>query len=223
MQLDGPRLEPRNGKAKSLVLLLHGVAAQGANLLDLAHALQTYLPDTLLLAPDAPFPYDDGPVGFQWFSLQDRMPDVLLAGLQEAAALLNGFADQLLSHLSLPPEGLAFVGFSQGAALALFAGLRHSPTIAGAVSFCGALPDTPALQDDIPSKPPLLLIEGEADEVVPFEAQARTGSWLEAVGLDVETVVRPDLGHAIDAEGIARAGAFLQRVLANGRPSQASV
>lgn len=213
MQLDGPRLEPQNGKAKSIVLLLHGVAAQGANLLDLAYALQTYLPDTLLLAPDAPLPYDDGPMGFQWFSLQDRTPDILLAGLREATALLNGFADQLLSHLSLPPERLAFVGFSQGAALALFAGLCHSPTIAGTVSFCGALPDTPALQDDILGKPPLLLIEGEADEVVPFEAQARTGTWLEAAGLDVETVLRPTLGHAIDAEGIARAGTFLQRVL----------
>ncbi|HTV33069.1 MAG TPA: dienelactone hydrolase family protein [Methylocella sp.] len=237
IELDGSRLVPANGKAKSLVLLLHGVGAKGADLLDLAHALQSYLPESLLVAPNAPFPFDGAsmrlqwllakfaracagalfearPPRLQWFSLRDRTPDVRLANLREAAHILNIYADRLLSSLGLPPEKLAYVGFSQGGHVALYASLRHSAPIAGAVSFCGALPDTPALEKDILGKPPILLIQGETDDVVPYRAQVRTGALLEAAGVSVEAVVRPGLGHAIDPKGIALAGTFLRRVLA---------
>ena len=131
MHWNGPRLAPLSGgKPNSIVVLLHGVAANGRDLLFLAHAWRDLLPDTEFIAPDAPFACDYAPAGRQWFSLQDRTPEKLLAGLRDAAAILDRFFDELLASRGLDDSRLALAGFSQGAATALYAGLhsrRRSP------------------------------------------------------------------------------------------------
>ena len=126
MQWNGPRLAPfSGGKPNSIVVLLHGVAANGRDLLFLAHAWRELLPDTEFIAPDAPFACDYAPAGRQWFSLHDRTPEKLLAGLRDAAAILDGFFDELLVSRRLDDSRLALAGFSQGAATALYAGLHR--------------------------------------------------------------------------------------------------
>jgi len=141
MQLDGPGLAPLSGgKTAQLVVLLHGVAANGNDLLYLARAWQKLLPEAEFIAPHAPFPCDYAPEGWQWFSLQDRAPEKLLAGLRNAAAILDNFFDELLASRGLDESQLALAGFSQGAATALYAGLHRQKQIAGIVAFSGALP-----------------------------------------------------------------------------------
>lgn len=217
MQLDGPRLSPLSGgKTVHLVVLLHGVAANGNDLLFLARAWRTLLPEAEFIAPDGPFPCDYAPEGRQWFGLQDRAPDKLLAGLRAASAILDRFLDELLASRGLDDASLALAGFSQGAATALYASLARPKQIAGAVAFSGALPATPHLQSDIRGKPPVLLVHGEADDVVPFQAMANAKAVLDALGVPVKAVARPGLGHAIDGAGIAIAGDFLRNVLATG-------
>jgi phospholipase/carboxylesterase len=217
MQLDGPRLSPLSGgKTVHLVVLLHGVAANGNDLLFLARAWRTLLPEAEFIAPDGPFPCDYVPEGRQWFGLQDRAPDKLLAGLRDASAILDRFFDELLASRGLDDASLALAGFSQGAATALYASLARRKQIAGAVAFSGALPATPHLQSDIRSKPPVLLVHGESDDVVPFQAMANAKAVLDALGVPVKAVARPGLGHAIDGAGIAIAGDFLRDVLATG-------
>jgi phospholipase/carboxylesterase len=221
MQLDGPRLAPlAGGKANYLVILLHGVAANGNDLLFLARAWQKLLPEAEFLAPDAPFPCDYAPEGRQWFSLQDRSPEKLLAGLREAGAILDGFFDELLVSRGLSESRLALAGFSQGAATALFAALHRQKQIAGVAAFSGALPGAAYLRGEIASKPPILLVHGEADAVVPFQAMANAKAVLEAAGVSVKAVARPGLGHAIDEAGIALAGEFLCNVLAVGQAAE---
>ncbi len=218
MQLDGPRLLPRSGgKPDSLVILLHGVAANGNDLLFLAQAWQAYLPHTEFIAPDAPFPCDYAPFGRQWFSLQDRAPEKLLAGLRDAAKILDRFFDELLASRGLDDSRLTLAGFSQGAAAALFTGLHRQKQIAGIAAFSGALPGTAHLQSEIVSRPPVLLVHGETDNVVPFQSMGQAKTALEAFGVPVKAAARPGLGHAIDATGIALAGNFLRDVLAAGR------
>ncbi|MGH6846044.1 MAG: alpha/beta hydrolase [Methylocella sp.] len=214
MQLDGPGLAPLSGgKAAYLVILLHGVGANGNDLLYLARAWRNILPTAEFIAPNAPFPYDGAPETRQWFSLQDRAPEKLLAGLREADAILDRFFNELLASRQLGDARLALAGFSQGAAMALYSGLRRQTQIAGIVAFSGALPGGEGLRSDIRSKPPVLLVHGEADDVVPFRSLANTKATLEAAGVPVTAEVRPGLDHAIDDAGIALAADFLRDVL----------
>lgn len=156
-----------------------GVAAYGYDLLDLAHAWRERLPEAEFIAPNAPFPYDYAPEGRQWFSLADRAPEKLLAGLREAGAILDRFFDELLARRGLDNSCLALVGFSQGAATALYAGLHRQKRIAGVAAFSGALSGAAHLLGEIASKPPVLLVHGEEDNVVSFhdqcEDRARSG------------------------------------------------
>ena len=214
MQLDGPGLAPLSGgKAAYLVVLLHGVGANGNDLISLARAWRTILPETEFIAPNAPFPCDYAPGARQWFSLADRAPEKLLAGLREAAKILDRFFDELLASRQLGDARLALAGFSQGAATALYAGLRRQTQIAGIVAFSGALPGGEGMRSDIRSKPPVLLVHGEVDDVVPFESMANAQAVLEAAGVPVTGAARPGLGHAIDDAGIALGGDFLRYVL----------
>lgn len=145
--------------------------------------------------------------------MADRAPEKLLAGLREAGAILDRFFDELLASRQLGDSRLALAGFSQGAATALYAGLRRQTQIAGIVAFSGALPATEGLDRDILSKPPVLLVHGEVDDVVPFRSMANTKAVLEAAGVPVTAVARPGVGHEIDDVGIALGGEFLRDVL----------
>ena len=214
MQLDGPGLAPLSGgKAAYLVVLLHGVAANGNDLISLGSAWRKILPNAEFIAPNAPFPSEYAPEARQWFSLADRAPEKLLAGLREAGAILGRFFDELLASRQLGDARLALAGFSQGAATALYAGVRWEPQIAGIVAFSGALPDVEGLQSEIRSKPPVLLVHGVADDVVLFQSMANAKATLEASGVPVTAAGRPGLGHAIDDTGVALGGEFLCDVL----------
>ena len=218
IQLDGPGCAPLSGgKAAYLVVLLHGVGANGNDLISLARTWRKILPKAEFVVPNAPFPCDYAPEARQWFSLADRAPEKLLAGLREAATILDRFFDELLASRQLDDARLALAGFSQGAATALYAGLRRQTQIAGIVAFSGALPDGEGLRSDIRSKPPVLLVHGEADDAVPFQSMANAKAALEAAGVPVTAVARPGLGHAIDDAGIALAGDFLRDVLVAGQ------
>ncbi|WP_029007231.1 alpha/beta hydrolase [Azospirillum halopraeferens] len=213
-RLSGPAVAPvAGGPARSLVVMLHGVGADGTDLIDLATYLSPALPHTAFVAPDAPFPCDLAPYGRQWFSLQDRSPPALSIGARAAAPILNAYIDEQLALHGLGPDRLALLGFSQGCMMALHVAPRRTPAIAGVVGYSGALADTGDLAHEVAARPPVLLVHGDWDDVVSVEALPRAAAALKAAGLPVEAHVRPDLGHSIDAEGLALGRDFLSRVL----------
>lgn len=210
-QLTGPSaIYPKGATPKRLIVLLHGLGADGNDLFGLVPALAPALPDTAFASPDAPFPCDMAPYGRQWFSLQTRTPEAILAGVRESAGILNGFLDDALARLGLDDGKLALIGFSQGTMMSLYVGPRRAKQMAGIVGFSGRLVGDAA---EFRSKPPILLIHGDADQVVPPDSLPLAVKALEKAGVPVEAVTRPGLGHGIDEEGLTRARDFLVKVL----------
>jgi phospholipase/carboxylesterase len=213
--LTGLRWGPASkGTARQLVMLCHGVGADSHDLIDLAPTWSHALPDALFVAPDAPEPYDGAPTGRQWFSLQGHTPAVLDAGARRAALPLLAYVDAELSRAGLPPDAVALMGFSQGAMMALHAGLRRPVPPRGILAYSGALLDTPELAAECAGRPPVLLVHGEQDEVVPFSRAGAAKAALIRLGIPLQTLWCPTLGHGIDDAGLSAGALFLQRLFA---------
>ncbi|MGK7862449.1 alpha/beta hydrolase [Falsiroseomonas sp. E2-1-a4] len=212
--LDGPRWGPAVGRdARRLVLLLHGVGADGFDLIDLAPGWGKAVPDALFIAPHGPEPCDLAPYGRQWFSLQDRSEAMMQTGVDAAATGLAAAIGAMLREMGLTHRDLALVGFSQGAMTALHLGLRHPPGCAAIVAYAGALLVPDSLPAPPATAPAILLVHGEADEVVPAEASRIAERALTRAAYGVESTFRPGLGHGIDEVGISLGALALQRAL----------
>jgi phospholipase/carboxylesterase len=213
-QLSGPTHGPVSGGApKQIVVLAHGLGADGNDLIGLAPYFARALPDAVFVSPNAPFACDMAPFGFQWFSFQDRTPEAVVTGVRAAWPILDAYIDHMLAAHRLPSDKLALVGFSQGTMMSLFTAPRRARPIAGVVGYSGRLIDASSLAAEIKSKPPVVLVNGDRDDLIPVESQAEAVIALTAVGIPVEAHVRPGLPHAIDAEGIDIGTEFLARVL----------
>ena len=213
-EFQGPRREPKGPSVNSLVILLHGYGASGDDLIGLADAWQIALPETLFVAPHAPerLPYA-GYAGYQWFPLTFRDPGEIWRGVCTATPALERFLDSELARYRVDPRRLVLVGFSQGTMLALHVGLRRSTAPAAIVGFSGIIAGPEHLERDIKARPPVQLIHGDQDELIPIDALHITREALATAGLAVEWHIRRGLGHGIDPEGQELAGAFLKRAL----------
>lgn len=217
--LDGPRLGPRAGETpRRLVVLLHGVGADGNDLIALAPYFRAMMPDALVVAPNAPEPFDMAPFGFQWFSIRDLEAWPRLDGVRRAAPILDGFIDAELARLGLAEDRLILCGFSQGAMMALHVALRRPKPVAALVAHSGMLIGAEHLEAEIRSRPPVLLTHGSADDVVPAEALPAAKAALEAAGVPVRTRLVPGLGHGIDDVTVRAALGFIGDVVAAPGP-----
>jgi len=215
-QLRFGRRAPMSGTVRSVVVFVHGYGADGADLLALADPFGAHLPDTLFLAPDAPGRCVGGGFGRQWFPipwLDGSSEAAAAAGLAAAAADLNGFLDAQLLEAGIGPEALALVGFSQGAMMCLeVAPLRPAP-VAAVVAISGRLLRPEALEAEVVSRPPVLLVHGDADPVVPFTDMAKAGQALRAAGFETYGHVMQGTGHGIAPDGLSVALSFLKERL----------
>ena len=215
-ELNGPRLEPPGGQAKRLVVFLHGYGADGNDLIDIGRAWQSLLPDTAFVSPHAPHPCGQAPTGREWFPLTFRNPNERWTGCNAAAPALEQFLDAELARRKLASSAMALVGFSQGTMMALHTGLRRAQPPAAIVGYSGifVLPDEAApdaVAGDIKSKPPVLLIHGDQDELIPVQALLMGSQALAALEVPVEWHISPGVGHGIDQEGLRHGGEFLAR------------
>jgi phospholipase/carboxylesterase len=215
-ELDGPRLEPSGGPARRLLVFLHGYGADGNDLIDLGRAWQGLLPGTAFVSPHAPEPCGQAPMGRQWFPLTFRTPNERWDGVNHAGPQLQRFLDAELARRQLPPSALALVGFSQGTMMALHVGLRRAAQPAAVVGYSGlfVLPDDAApdaVAGEITARPPVLLVHGAQDDLIPAQALFQSAQALAALAVPVEWHLSPGVGHGIDEEGLRHGGAFLAR------------
>ena len=217
-EIDGPRLAAKSGPAKQLVVFLHGFGADGNDLIEIGRAWQGAMPHAAFVSPHAPHPCAQAPTGREWFPLTDRAQNERWRGVTSAAPVLDRFLDAELQRRNLPPSALALVGFSQGTMMALHVGLRRAVAPLAMVGYSGLLVTEPdakpeALEAAITSRPPVLLIHGDSDDLIPPQALFMAANGLAALGVPVEWHLSAGIGHGIDQEGLRQGGEFIARRL----------
>jgi phospholipase/carboxylesterase len=213
-ELVGPRLAPRSGRARQLDVFLHGYGADGNDLIEIGRAWQQLLPEAAFVSPHAPEPCGQAPVGRQWFALTFRDPNERWIGVRQARPVLERFVAAELRRLDLPPSALALVGFSQGTMMALHVGLRSATPPAAIVGYSGLLVVPPdgdlnAFAAEISARPPVLLVHGQEDDLIPAQALFQAAQGLAALDVAVQWHLSAGIGHGIDPEGLRHGGEFL--------------
>ena len=213
-ELDGPRLAPRSGRARQLVVFLHGYGADGNDQIEIGRAWQQLLPEAAFVSPHAPEPCGQAPVGRQWFALTFRDPNERWIGVRQARPVLERFIAAELRRLDLPASALALVGFSQGTMMALHVGLRSAAPPAAIVGYSGLLVVPPdgdlnAFATEISARPPVLLVHGQEDDLIPAQALFQAAQGLAALDVAVQWHLSAGIGHGIDQEGLRHGGEFL--------------
>ena len=212
--LNAVRREAKSGETRSVVVFLHGYGANGPDLLGLADPLGEHLPDTLFVAPDAPENVAGMPNGFQWFPIpwiDGSSEEESMRGMDAAVQDLNAFLDALMVDEDVLPEQVVLFGFSQGTMMALHVAPRREDEVAGIVAFSGRLLSPELLADEAVAKPPILLVHGDADDVVPPQSLPQAAEALEAAGWqDVYAHVMKGTGHGIAPDGLSVALAFMR-------------
>jgi phospholipase/carboxylesterase len=209
LNLSGPIIRPKSGEPGSILVLLHGYGADGRDLIGLAPYFADLLPEPLVFSPNAPEPCALNPGGYQWFDL-GMMPDYTrLEGIAPAAETVRTLLRNLWDETGLGPDKTLLIGFSQGGMLTLYTGLSEPAPLAGLVSFSGGLPLDQDFWPKIASKPPILLVHGSADEVVPPILSESSFDTLKSGGFSVEHHVSPDCPHGIAPDGLERARRFV--------------
>ena len=212
--LQAGRKEPVSGETRSIVVFLHGYGANGADLLGIADVLGEHLPDTLFVAPDAPDTIPMMPSGLQWFPIpwiDGSSEEESERGLLAAADDLNAFLDALMVDEDVLPEQVVLFGFSQGTMMALHVAPRREDELAGIVAFSGRLLRPELLEDEAISKPPVILIHGDADDVVPPQSLPQAAEALQGAGWqDVYAHIMKGTAHGIAPDGLQVALAFMR-------------
>jgi phospholipase/carboxylesterase len=212
--ITGPRLAPKSGQAKQLVVFLHGYGADGNDLIEIGRQWQAWLPDAAFVAPHAPEPCGQSPMGRQWFPLTFRDPHERWRGVNQAGPGLDAFLDAELASHGLPPSKLALVGFSQGTMMALHVALRRGTAPAAVVGFSGMVvleegKGPEAFAPHIRSRPPILLVHGDRDDVIPIDALFLSTDVLAAAEVPCQWHLSMGVGHGIDGEALRQGGLFL--------------
>ncbi len=203
------RREALSGNAKWLVVFLHGLGSNGADLMSFADYWAKSMPDTAFAAPSAPTPCPDAPGGFQWIPRLPPGHPLLFPEVENAADDLQPILDQELAAVGLTPDRLALVGFSQGTLMTLHAGLRRAIAPAALLGYAGGLVGRDRLAEEITCKPPVMLINGDADPMVPASAQATALEALQEAGVVAAGQIMPGLDHSVNSDALILGARFL--------------
>ncbi|KKC27926.1 alpha/beta hydrolase [Sphingomonas sp. SRS2] len=214
MTLDGPRLAPlSSSRPNAIVILIHGYGSNGDDMISLARMIQPALPGAAFVAPNAPSQIPRMTAAHQWWLIETFSMAERAAGASAAAPGLNAFITQELAQADLPSNRVLLIGFSQGTMMALHVGLRRQQPLAGIVGISGMLVAPDRLHAEITSRPPVLLIHGTEDDIVPFNSMDLASTALNAAGVRVEVHASSGVAHSVGQDGLAAATAFAQRAL----------
>lgn len=213
-ELSGPEAAPASGgPAKQLIIFVHGYGANGEDLISLSRYYAQVAPDAAFISPDAPYRCDGAPMGFQWYDVWMKDPAERLAAIRSSGEVFDNFVTGQLARHGLSEDKLVLIGFSQGTMMSLFTAPRRENAIAGIVGYSGRMESADTLKAEIRSKPPVVMVHGDSDELLAVSEMETAAATLRDCGVEIDTHIRPGLGHGIDEEGIRVGLAFVQKVL----------
>lgn len=206
MTTEYPETKAKNDNAKRLIVMLHGVGSDGNDLINLAPYIQNYLPDCHFISPNGVEPYDMAPFGYQWFSLKDRSPDIIMKQVNANAPKLEKIIKHKQLELELGNEETILFGFSQGTMLASYLTLSQQKPYAAMIGFSGRL----LVPNKIENKAtPFCFIHGADDSVVPAEESEKAAQYCRNNNIENQLLIVPNLTHSIDGNGIQFAIDFI--------------
>jgi phospholipase/carboxylesterase len=222
--LDGPRIAASASKATALVVFLHGYGADGNDLIAIGREWRAVLPNAAFVSPHAPERCVASPMGRQWFALSNRPPtdpagaEERWNGAVKARGAIDAFLDQELARHGLDESRLAVVGFSQGTMMAMHVGLRRRKAPAAILGYSGLLVgaerlDEATARDSRGAPPPILLVHGDQDPLIPIDAMFLAAEALAGADIPAQWHISFGTGHGIDGGGLHHGGRFLARAL----------
>ena len=213
MKMNFKRLEPKSKKTKSIIFFMHGYGADGADLLSIGNVLGEHLPNTLFIAPDAPTKCKMSAVGFQWFpipGLDGSSEDKAMKELEEISSYTNRWIDDFINTENVVDSNVFLFGFSQGTMLSLYMGPQRKNSLGGIIGFSGKLMNINVFKERVYSRPPILLIHGDQDEVVSPLCLSDAYNELNSLNFNVKKHLSAGVGHGIAPDGLSEAINFLK-------------
>ena len=205
-------LEPLSKvKPKNAVILCHGYGGDGKDISILAGYWRSYLPDTIFICPDAPEKCDASPSGFQWFDLMDQTPEQILSKSLVAEIKLNKLIDEVKEKNSLSANQIVIGGFSQGCMISLQTGIKRKDKINSIIGYSGKIIDTEHLGKNIASRPNIILMHGDMDQVVTIDGLLEAKDFFIKNNYKIETKIFKNCEHRIPVEGLSLGLEFLRK------------
>ena len=207
-------LEPLSKvKPKNAVILCHGYGGDGKDISILASYWRTYLPDTIFICPDAPEKCSASTSGFQWFDLIDETPEQILSKSLVAEIKLNKLIDEVKEKNNLSANQIVIGGFSQGCMISLQTGIKRKDKINSIIGYSGRIIDTEHLDKNIVSRPNIILMHGDIDQVVPIDGLLEAKNFFSKNNYEIETQIFKNCEHRIPTEGSSLGLQFIKKHL----------
>jgi phospholipase/carboxylesterase len=200
-------------KPKNAVILCHGYGGDGKDISLLASYWRTYLPDTLFICPDAPERCVVSGTGFQWFDLMDQTKDQVLVKSLVAEIKLNALIDEVIKNNNLTGEKIAIGGFSQGSMISLQTAIKRKDKINSIIGYSGKIIDLDHLQNNMNSRPNIILMHGDNDEIVPINFFLEAKEFFNKNNYEFDSKIFKNCEHRIPTQGASLGLEFLKKNL----------
>ena len=205
-------LEPLSKeKPKNAVILCHGYGGDGKDIAILASYWRAHLSDTIFICPDAPERCAASPTGFQWFDLMDQTPEQTLSKSLVAENKLNKLIDEVKSKYKLAADKIIIGGFSQGCMLSLQTGIKRKDKINSIIGYSGRIISTDHLSKNLTSRPNIILMHGDLDQVVTIESFLEAKEFFGKHNYEIETKIFKNCEHRIPTEGSSLGLQFIKK------------
>ena len=200
-------------KPQQAIILCHGYGGDGKDISILASYWKTHLPETIFICPDAPEKCAASPSGFQWFDLLDQTPEQILSKSLVAEMKLNKLIDDVKEKYNLSANQIIIGGFSQGCMISLQTGIKRKDKINSIIGYSGKIIDTEHLRKNIISRPNVILMHGDIDQVVTIDGLLEAKDFFAKNDYEIETKIFKNCEHRIPTEGSSLGLQFIKKHL----------